>query len=409
MREAARERYARVLATLICFLTAVTAVGLTATDAFARPIGYLYVAPTYGEFVDVGEYRAHLSLTRNGGGVGAIMYRLVCDPRSVTVAKAGSDIRVTVMIELGDELETGYPRCVNSESIGELTPGTYTVTADFIDRSGQHVDTDTQIVNIESAGGKCNTNPALNSVIVLHKSLTADQLRTAAKSDPAMDELLSHPLQYHDMTIGAHHYAVLYYPPLESPIVIAGKMWKSGQFLNVETNSMFCFSPYVDTIEPAIEFFNAQTGHYFYTSQLPEIAAVERGAAGQGWTRTGMSFNTITNPGCPVPDPGKFGPVYRFYGGQQTGGPNSHFMTISRQECHAVKSDSRWGFESTPFWASTPVASTCASKKKPLYRAYNDRWRENDSNHRFSTEPGVIQQMVQQGWIDEGIVMCVER
>jgi hypothetical protein len=84
-------------------------------------------------------------------------------------------------------------------------------------------------------------------------------------------------------------------------------------------------------------------------------------------------------------------------------------MTISRQECYAVKSDARWRFESTPFRASAPVASACASGKKPLYRAYNARWRENDSNHRFSTEPRVIQQMVQQGWIDDGVVMRVEQ
>ena len=82
---------------------------------------------------------------------------------------------------------------------------------------------------------------------------------------------------------------------------------------------------------------------------------------------------------------------------------------ISREECYLAKSDEGRKYESTPFWAWTPDAGTCPSQMKPLFRAYNNRWRENDSNHRYSTDNTLIDEMVGKGWIDEGAVMCVEK
>jgi len=60
-------------------------------------------------------------------------------------------------------------------------------------------------------------------------------------------------------------------------------------------------------------------------------------------------------------------------------------------------------------WA-TPVAAdgTCpapyAQTRVPLYRF----WRPfGDSNHRFTTDRGVVSAMIAKGWIDEGAAMCV--
>jgi serine protease len=40
-------------------------------------------------------------------------------------------------------------------------------------------------------------------------------------------------------------------------------------------------------------------------------------------------------------------------------------------------------------------------------RLYNNRYALNDSNHRFTTDQLLYQQMTSPGWIGEGAVMCV--
>ena len=43
----------------------------------------------------------------------------------------------------------------------------------------------------------------------------------------------------------------------------------------------------------------------------------------------------------------------------------------------------------------------------PVYRAYNNGYALGiESNHRFSTDPSAIQEVVAQGWIDEGVRFC---
>ncbi len=31
----------------------------------------------------------------------------------------------------------------------------------------------------------------------------------------------------------------------------------------------------------------------------------------------------------------------------------------------------------------------------------------NDSNHRYATDPAIYQQMIAQGWIGEGVALCL--
>ena len=42
----------------------------------------------------------------------------------------------------------------------------------------------------------------------------------------------------------------------------------------------------------------------------------------------------------------------------------------------------------------------------PIYRAYNNRFAVNDSNHRYTPSPAVLQDMKNRGWIVEGAVLC---
>jgi serine protease len=97
--------------------------------------------------------------------------------------------------------------------------------------------------------------------------------------------------------------------------------------------------------------------------------------------------------------------VCRFYGTPGIG-PNSHFYTVDAAECEAVKHDPGWTYEGTAFFIAAPVDGGCASGTTPVYRAYNARFAQNDSNNRFATDVAVYNAMVAQGWSGEGIVFC---
>ena len=157
---------------------------------------------------------------------------------------------------------------------------------------------------------------------------------------------------------------------------------------------------------PVVEFFNTELGHYFVTAGPGEIATVEAGGAGPGWQRTGQQFRAwIDEGGIPLSAPR----VCRFYGTPKKG-PNSHFYALNGPECESVKQDAGWTFEGMAF-SLYPVSSNgqaprCPDGLIPVYRAYNNRFSANDSNHRYTTSTAIYQQMVQQGWLAEGIVFC---
>jgi len=152
------------------------------------------------------------------------------------------------------------------------------------------------------------------------------------------------------------------------------------------------------------EFFNTGLNHYFISASPGEKKFISSGGAGPGWQRTGERFKTGGNA-----------PVCRFYGNQNlnpaTGlayGPNSHFYTINPGECEAVKQDIGWVFESPDVFRLTSLAAPeqCPSGTLPVYRVYNMRFAQNDSNHRYLTDPALYQTMQTQGWRAEGRVFC---
>lgn len=162
------------------------------------------------------------------------------------------------------------------------------------------------------------------------------------------------------------------------------------------------------TIE-VVEFYNSVLNHYFVTGGAGEIASIESGGAGPGWSRTGDQFKAYGSAA-----PGSQ-PVCRFYGNPAidpaTGlrrGPNSHFYTINAAECEFVKqNDPGWVYEGIAFYAyPLQTGGGCATGQVPVYRAYNQRWQVNDSNHRYSTSLATYNQMVAQGWSGESVVLC---
>ena len=164
-----------------------------------------------------------------------------------------------------------------------------------------------------------------------------------------------------------------------------------------------------------IEFFNAPLNHYFVTTNPAEASAIEGGSAGPGWSRTGQSWKAWV--GGPIPDAAE---VCRFYGATDinpsTGlrrGPNSHFYTLQPGECAAAKTDLGWTYEfAGKFWMVKPgdaAASACPTWTQPVYRAYNNRFAANDSNHRYMVSETLYNDMLSKGWSGEGVVMCAPK
>ena len=153
---------------------------------------------------------------------------------------------------------------------------------------------------------------------------------------------------------------------------------------------------------PIVEFFNTQLDHYFITAGVGEIVGVDKGGAGLGWERAGLGFRAFT-PETGIPCAAQ--PVCRFYGTPGCG-PNSHFYTASVSECAAVKKDAGWTYEGVAFYVFVPTTGQCAAGQQPVYRAYNNRFAQNDSNHRYATELPLLQAMKAQGCTVEGVAFC---
>jgi hypothetical protein len=159
-----------------------------------------------------------------------------------------------------------------------------------------------------------------------------------------------------------------------------------------------------------VEYYAPTLDHYVITAWPDEIAALD---AGTGFKRTGQQFKAWLRASDA---PGYAVPVCRFY----ATGPNSHFYTADPGECQMLKSLEQkqkaeslakgqsfggWQFEAIAFYALAPQGGACAAGSTPVYRAYNGRGNENDSNHRFTVTAGMRFAM-SRGWFDEGVAFC---
>jgi hypothetical protein len=157
----------------------------------------------------------------------------------------------------------------------------------------------------------------------------------------------------------------------------------------------------------AEEFYNSTLNHYFITADAAEKKSIDTGGAGPGWSRTGFQFKTYAPPGpTELPSADRV-PVCRFYGKPGVG-PNSHFYTAEADECTLVKQDPGWQYEGIAFWINKASFGyePCPSGSIAINRAYNNRWQQKDSNHRFSTSNSQMARMRDSGWTVEGTVMC---
>jgi hypothetical protein len=149
----------------------------------------------------------------------------------------------------------------------------------------------------------------------------------------------------------------------------------------------------------AVEYYHREFGHYFVTTLPAEIAALDSGVF-QGWARSGRSFQVYpTNTWCSV------APVCRFWSGQTFAPKSSHFYTPYATECAYLQQQGVWQYEGDAFALVMPAGpagqGNCRPPTQPLYRIYNDGM-SGAPNHRYTTDPAVLDAMIAQGWIMEG-------
>lgn len=161
------------------------------------------------------------------------------------------------------------------------------------------------------------------------------------------------------------------------------------------------------TAIPVIEYYHRGFDHYFITSIPGEIENLDGGAYGGAWARTGMSFKAWAN----IADaPPSAVPVCRVFISYPGG--SSHFYSSIAAEC--ATADTTPG---SPLLLESPDvmyvlladgAGGCPYGTQGVFRVWNQR---TDSNHRFTTDANVRDQMVRDGWLTEGsgpglAIMC---
>jgi len=155
----------------------------------------------------------------------------------------------------------------------------------------------------------------------------------------------------------------------------------------------------------AIEYYNATLDHYFITASAPDIDALDSGRLA-GWTRTMQAIPVHSRPLSE-----RDHPVCRFYIPPSDG--DSHFFSASIEECEAVRARfPDFKLESpAAFFIQVPDPATGACpppddlqfEPVPVYRLWNQR---ADSNHRYTANERIRDEMVQRGYVNEGVVMC---
>jgi hypothetical protein len=147
----------------------------------------------------------------------------------------------------------------------------------------------------------------------------------------------------------------------------------------------------------AVEYYYAAWNFYFVTASPAEIAALDGGAFGGLWKRTGQQFNVYTLAGAPASS----STVWRFFS-TIFAPKSSHFYTANVVEYNALVNGIGWQLEGPVFSTPMPASNgACSVGSIPIYRMYNNG-QGGAPNHRFTTDFTVRAQMLAAGWIAEG-------
>jgi hypothetical protein len=152
-------------------------------------------------------------------------------------------------------------------------------------------------------------------------------------------------------------------------------------------------------IEVAVEYYHAGWNMYFVTALPDEIAALDGGAFGGAWTRTGQQFNVYALEGAPASS----SMVSRFFS-TMFAPKSAHVYVASAVEYDALVSGTiaGWELEGPVFSAPLPASDgTCPEGTIPVYRLYNDGMG-GAPNQRLITDANEFAQALTAGWIPEG-------
>jgi hypothetical protein len=303
--------------------------------------------------------------------------------------------------------------------LGELAPGSYTIEARLFDDdrpgSGPTMATTTVQVAPPAAWGifPVPKNPrAFDEVsVILHSAayLSPSTMRTSVAGRVVR-------LDFDYVGVGESEAA----PPGMSTFASAslGKLAPGSYRLEAwgrpatggGYTRFFAYDLAVRADTFVVEYYSPTLDHYFMAAAADEIELLDSDTQG-GWRRTGQQFGAWLKA---ADAPLNARPVCRFY----AAGPNSHFYTADERECAQLRDYERegraqatpsspfrgWGFEGIAFWAMVPQFGECLAAGRPVYRAYNQRAAQADSNHRFMADPAMRGSMA--GWADEGAVFC---
>jgi len=162
----------------------------------------------------------------------------------------------------------------------------------------------------------------------------------------------------------------------------------------------------------AVEYVHTTSGQRFWTVSEPDIDALDSGRLA-GWERTRQTIFVAAVQGA---YPGLAQPVCRFLDPST----NAHFYSASRDECAAVQANfPQLVLEtSAAFYVALPDPATGACGRDldingldylvPFYRL----WNPTTSDHRYTTNAGLRDELLAQGYIAEGygpdnVAMCV--
>jgi hypothetical protein len=160
--------------------------------------------------------------------------------------------------------------------------------------------------------------------------------------------------------------------------------------------SIFVSDGLPPAIAQAVEYYYADWNFYFETAFPAEIAALDGGAFGGAWKRTGETFtvwpsalNAAALPTCRF-----FSTIFA--------PKSSHFYTPFAAECAGLKAGNAWQYEGIAFYLALADANgNCPAGTVSLYRAYNNGMG-GAPNHRYTTSLDILNQMIGAGWTFEG-------
>jgi hypothetical protein len=171
----------------------------------------------------------------------------------------------------------------------------------------------------------------------------------------------------------------------------------TGAVTNVSSLTFNCTTGIVlsATSNVAVEYYYAGWDSYFVTTNSDEIAALDSGAFGGVWARTGQTFKVWTDASSGARATCRF--LTTVYAPK-----SAHFYTPYRVECAQLQIDPTWQYEGIAFYIALPDSSgLCAAGTVPLYRIYNNAMG-GAPNHRYTTSLATLDQMVAAGWTFEG-------